>query len=61
MNYTDDVNGIIIGQFANPYEFWQNGNRLAKGYFIDDDSAVDWFKKQFPVEFKMGVEMRCFE
>lgn len=61
MNYTDDVSGIIIGQCKTPYEFWQDGNRIAKGFFVDDTDAVEWFKDHFPHEFAIGAEMRVFE
>jgi hypothetical protein len=74
MNYTDDVNGIIIGEVQFPYEFWideprpeyqdKRGipkRRVTAKWFENDEQAVGWFKAHYPAEYKHGVEMRVWD
>jgi hypothetical protein len=70
--FTEVVNGTIIGTYTYPYEFWieekrweyvdKGGKRrVAKGNFENDTLAITWFKENYPVEFKQGVEMRVWD
>ena len=72
--WDDDVDGIVIGQVTFPYEFWIDeprpeyqdkhgvpNRKVAQGFFENDEQAVEWFKREYPAEFKHGVEMRCFD
>jgi hypothetical protein len=70
--YTDDVDGIIIGEVTFPYEFWideprpewvdrKGKRRVAKGSFGSDREAIDWFKVNYPGEYNQGVEMRVWD
>lgn len=73
-DFTDDVNGVVIGPVLTRYEFWIKETReeyqtkrgiperlLAKAHFENDEEAVAWLKSSFPAEFKQGVEMRVFD
>ena len=68
----EDVNGIVIGDFLVPYEFWideprpgyqhRHGKRcVAKKWFENDEQAVEWFKENYPDEYKHGAEMRVWD
>lgn len=68
----ESVDGIIIGQMLVPYEFWideprleyvtrRGKRRIAKNCFENDEEAVAWFKENYPVEYKRGVEMRVWD
>lgn len=59
--WAEEVNGTVVGTFTWPYEFWAGGRRIAKGLFENDERAVAWFRKNYPEQFKIGVEMRVFE
>lgn len=70
--FTESVNGIVIGAMLVPYEFWideprreyvtRNGKRrVARGGFENDQQAVEWFKENYPDEYKQGVEMRVWD
>jgi len=72
VEYTDDVNGTIIGGLSVPYEFWideprpewvtRNGKRrVAKGYFENDEQAIGWLKEHCHAEFAAGCEMRVWD
>lgn len=57
------VNGTVIGQITTRFEFWTADNRsfisaIDEG---DEESAKEWFKTQYPAEYKQGVRMRIFE
>lgn len=66
--YTDKVNGVVIGGDFDRYEFWPyqkdahlaESLPLAKNYFDNDESAVEWFRQEKPEWFARGVEMRVF-
>lgn len=65
------VRGTIIGDITYPYEFWIEeevsyqskpvSRRIAKSFFRNDTEAVEWFKENYPNEFKHGVEMRAYD
>lgn len=62
--FEDIVRGTIIGPMTRRYEFWDKTNQ----HFIsaldnedDDQAAIDWFKSQYPLEYKAGVRMRIFD
>jgi hypothetical protein len=68
----EEVDGVIIGPITFPYEFWideprpeyadRNGKRrVTKGNFENDEQAVEWFKTNYPDEYKYGVEMRVWD
>lgn len=66
--YTDDVNGTVIGGFSHPYEFWIDEpyplcckRKVASNWFEDDEEAIAWFKENYPDEYKRGVEMRVWD
>lgn len=70
--FTEVVSGTIIGAYTYPYEFWikedrweyvdkDGKRRVAKGNFENDTKAVEWFKANYPAEFKQGVEMRVWD
>ncbi len=67
--WTDDVNGIVIGPQLKPYHFYtlpeqsQDGTiaLIAKNWFEYDSEAIDWFKENYPAEFKAGAEMRVYD
>ena len=75
MNTNDEsVNGIIIGEVTFPYQFWIKeklhpslpdryivNRKVAEGFFENDNIAIEWFKESYPIEYKRGVEMRCFD
>ena len=57
----DDVNGIVVGAMTTKYEFWKDGNFIARNHFENQEEAVNWFKNRYPVSFESGVEMRIFD
>ena len=72
--FAESVNGIIIGGDARPYEFWideprpeyqhKRGipkRRVAAKWFLNDEDAIEWFRENYPSEFKHGVEMRVWD
>ena len=70
--FEEEVNGVIIGPITFPYEFWidkprpeyvdrNRKRRVAKGNFENDEQAVEWFKANYPDEYKHGVEMRVWD
>ena len=72
--WDDDVDGIVIGDVTFPYEFWIKEPRpewqhkrgvplrkVAGRSFKNDADAVEWFRENYPAEFKQGVEMRCWD
>jgi hypothetical protein len=61
--YEEEVNGIVIGAYCWPYEFWSKDgqHRIAHNGFENDEQAIAWFKENFPAEFSAGVEMRVFD
>jgi hypothetical protein len=63
MNYTDDVNGCVIGAVTFPYEFWtlDGKRRIDRGFFENDSEAEAWIKEKYPAEYKQGIDMRCFD
>jgi hypothetical protein len=67
MRYYDDVRGTIIGDVTFPYEFWRKhpdfgwDEKIARGFFRDDDEAVSWFMVHYPEEYRAGAEMRVFD
>ena len=66
MNYTDDVNGVVIGDITFPYEFWTihepfGQHRIDRNFFQNDEEAIAWFKEKYPDYFKQGIEMRVYE
>lgn len=55
------VNGTIIGTVYHAYRFFRDGRRLTRLlYFVDDDEAEAWFRKNYPNEYQAGVEMRRY-
>ena len=57
---------------TDPYEFWideprpeyadrNRKRRVARGNFENDEQAVEWFKANYPDEYKHGVEMRVWD
>lgn len=56
------VDGTVIGTFYHAYRFYYwDGHRLTRTmYFVDDDEAEAWFRENYPDEYKVGVEMRCY-
>lgn len=72
--FEESVNGIIIGDITFPYEFWITeklhpslpdryivNRKVASGHFVNDETAILWFKENYPNEYKHGVEMRVYE
>jgi len=66
MDYTDDVNGEVIGDFRKPYKFYSYPKYPSYTFdFIDitwaesDEDAIQWFKENYPKQFKEGIQMRC--
>lgn len=57
----ESVRGHIIGNVEWPYEFWQDGERFARGYFENDAEAESWCREHYPERAAGGVEMRCFD
>ena len=59
----EQVNGIIIGGDTQPYEFWSKDGkeRIDRGHFENDETAIAWFKERYPEWFQRGVEMRVFQ
>jgi hypothetical protein len=60
LNYTDDVNGYVIGACLTPYEFWQDGRRIERGHFETDAEAEAYCKEHLAEAYKTGIEMRAF-
>ena len=58
---TEHVNGMVFGEIKTPYEFHCKGGAVKKGYFVDDEQAVKWFKETYPELYKAGAEMRVFD
>lgn len=61
--FVEDVNGIVIGPMLFRYEFWttDNQNRIARCDKESDAEAQDWFRAEYPAEYKAGVLMRCYD
>jgi hypothetical protein len=68
--YTDDVRGHVIGDITVPCEFWADeeitpGYKVqrcvARGHFANDNAAVAWFRKAYPLEYAKGVTMRVYD
>ncbi len=62
--FEEKVIGQIIGGDERNYEFWTEttpAEFIAEHYFLNDDAAIEWFERCYPVEFAQGVEMRVFE
>jgi len=67
--WTDDVNGIVIGEQAHPYHFYTLPNQdpngvvsfITKRWFEYDSEAIEWFKENYPKEYKLGAEMRVYD
>ncbi len=70
--FEEEVSGGVIGPIAFPHEFWideprpeyadrAGKRRVAKGNFENDEQAVEWFKMNYPDEYKHGVEMRIWD
>lgn len=54
---------IIIGPFTWPYEFWTRDGKTKitdRRLFESDEQAEAWFKENYPIEYKRGVEMRRY-
>jgi NMD protein affecting ribosome stability and mRNA decay len=64
--YTETVNGIVVGGDDSSYEFWPYAEdacraewkMVAGGCFASDAEAVEWFEQEYPDWFIRGVEMR---
>ena len=57
----DDPEGVIIGGYYSKYEFWTDKKELViRKYFESDDKAIDWFKTNYPAEFKAGLTMKVW-
>ncbi len=74
MQNDESVRGTIIGDVTFPYQFWITEKlhpslpdrytvtrKVADRFFVNDKQAVEWFKENYPNEYKHGVEMRCFD
>lgn len=61
--WAEVVNGIVVGRFTWPYEFWTRDGktRIAGCSFENDEQAVTWFRENYPAQFAAGVEMRVFD
>lgn len=68
MDYTDDVNGTIIGRCKTPYEFWVKEPiggeivdvKFGKGFFESDQEAINFLKTKHPEHYTRGIEIRIF-
>lgn len=56
------VRGEVIGDIERYYSFHTTeGKRLGAAWFADDKDAKEWAKERWPIEYKNGIEMRCYE
>jgi len=56
--WIENVNGIIVGPHLRRYEFWVNEKLAGRFEAEAFDAAVEYFKQNFPAEFKIGGELR---
>jgi len=57
----DDPGGVIVGGHYSKYEFWTDKKELViRKYFESDDKAIEWFKTNYPAEFKAGLTMKVW-
>lgn len=58
----EEVDSRIIGGFDFVYRFFTRAGRPLTAFrlFSDDKEAIDWFKENFPDDYKAGAEMRRY-
>jgi len=57
----DDPGCVIIGGYYSKYEFWTDKKELViRKYFESDNEAIEWFKTNYPAEFKEGLTMKVW-
>ena len=61
----DNVNGIVIGQIETKtrYRFFRDNTQVINGhhFFKTDKEAIEWVKTNYPIDFKIGLEMRAYD
>lgn len=58
-----EVDARIIGGFDFVYRFYSHSGKPLTAFrlFANDDEAIEWFRANFPDDYKRGVEMRRYE